>query len=583
MKEQMTPLEELRHSAAHIMATAVLRLFPDAQLDIGPPTASGFYYDFDLDHRFTTEDLEKIEAEMKKVVAENQPFHRREIEREEARALFREMNQLYKLGRLDDIPEGDRITLYQNGEFVDLCAGTHVRYTKKVKAFKLLSIAGAYHRGDVNNKQLQRIYGTAFPTKQELEDHLEKLEEAQRRDHRKIGQQLKLFRIDQAVGSGLPVLLPQGALIRGFLEDLLKEKLNDYGYEQVFTPHLGSIELFKTSGHYPYYSDSMYEPIRIEEKEFLLKPMNCPMHIQVYNSEPRSYRDLPQRYAEFGTVYRQEQSGELLGMVRVRGFTQDDGHLFCTPDQLKDEFKACLQLVQEVMTLFGLETRCRVSLRDPENIKKYAGAAEQWEPAERCIQEVVAELNLEHTVGLGEAAFYGPKLDFMAIDSLSREWQLGTIQVDFSLPERFGLEYKGADGFLHRPVMIHRAVFGSMERFMGLLIEHFAGDFPVWLAPEQARVLPITNDLMDYADEVWKKCKAAGIRASVDRHSHKIGGKIRRAELDKIPYALVVGKKEAETGMVALRFRHQGDQGQVAIDTFLQNLREKNLQRSLSL
>ena len=560
--KQMSPLEELRHSCSHVLATAVLRLFPQAQLDIGPPTEHGFYYDFDLEHRFTTDDLQKIEDEMRQIAAEDQAFTRSECSRAAAIEKITQLGQArYKLGRIDDIPEGEAISFYQNGTFFDLCAGTHVASTKEIKAIKLLSIAGAYHRGSEKNKQLQRIYGTAFPSQAELDTYLKQLEEAAKRDHRKLGRELKLFRVDAAIGSGLPLLLPKGAIIRHELEKLITEKLTEYEYDQVFSPHIGSIDLYKTSGHYPYYAESMYDSIKIEEREFLLKPMNCPMHIQVYTVEPRSYRDLPQRYAEFGTVYRQEQSGELNGLVRVRGFTQDDGHIFCTQEQLKQEFKQCLQLVQEVMALFGLKTKCRVSLRDPNNTAKYAGDDSLWLPAEACIQDVVNELGLEHTIGLGEAAFYGPKLDFMAMDAIGRSWQLGTIQVDFSLPERFELEYTGSDGIKHRPVMIHRAVFGSIERFMGLVIEHFAGWFPLWMAPEQIRILPITEGQADYAKGLQTQAKALGLRCSIDNHPDKIGAKIRRAQLEKVPYMLVVGAREQEAGKVAVRSRSKGEEG----------------------
>ncbi len=564
----MTSLQELRHSTAHVLGAAVSRLYPEALLDIGPPTDSGFYYDFGSAHRFSVDDFAHIEAEMARIVAEDQAFVRREVSRDEAQAFFAARGQTFKLSRLNDIPAGEAISLYTNGEFTDLCAGTHLASTGKIGAFKLLSLAGAYHRGDEKQAQLQRIYGTAFPSAAELEAHLAALAEAARRDHRKLGAQLKLFRVDAAIGSGLPLLLPKGAVIRAELEKLITAKLEDYGYERLYSPHIGSIDLYKTSGHYPYYAESMYEPIRIEEREFLLKPMNCPMHLMAYTAEPRSYRDLPQRYAEFGTVYRQEQSGELNGLVRVRGFTQDDGHILCTPAQLQDEFKACLRLVQEVMAIFGLKTRCRVSLRDPHNTQKYAGGDALWARAEACIREVVAELGLEHTVGLGEAAFYGPKLDFMALDALGRSWQLGTIQVDFSLPERFQLDYVGPDGLRHRPVMIHRAVFGSIERFMGLLIEHFAGDFPLWLAPEQIRFLPITEAQVEFARTLAHRARRSGLRASVDAGDSRVGAKIRVAQTDKVPLLVVVGPREAEAGQVSVRSRRRGEEGVMAVDAF---------------
>jgi len=565
----MTPLEELRHSTAHVLASAVQRLFPETLLDIGPPTDAGFYYDFGGPHSFSIEDFEKIEAEMRRIIAEDQPFIRQEISRAEAAAHFSGKGQNYKLSRLADIPEESAITFYHNGDFTDLCAGSHLATTGGIGAFKLLSIAAAYHRGDSSQPMLQRIYGTAFPSQKELDEHLAKLEQAAQRDHRRLGQQLKLFRIGPEIGSGLPLLLPKGSIIRHQLEKLISEKLFDYDYETLHSPHIGSIGLFETSGHYPYYADSMYEPINIEERRFLLKPMNCPMHIQAYTHEPRSYRDLPQRYAEFGTVYRMEQSGELNGLTRVRGFTQDDGHIFCTPDQLKDEFKSCLRLVQEVMAIFGLETQCRVSLRDPANTSKYVGSEELWAPAEACIQEVVAELGLTHTVGLGEAAFYGPKLDFMAFDALGRSWQLGTIQVDFSLPERFELEYIGADNRTHPPVMIHRAVFGSIERFMGLLIEHFAGDFPLWIAPEQIRIIPITDAQIPAAEALLVACKKARLRASIDPAADKMGAKIRRARLDLIPVMAVIGQREAEAGTISVRSRKHGEEGLMTTPDFI--------------
>jgi len=568
----MTPLEELRHSAAHVLAAALQRLYPETKFDIGPPTETGFFYDIDCPQRLSSDDFKSIQKEMAKIIAEKQTFEQKVVTRQEAHDYFAGRDQTLKLSRLADIPEEDTITFYTNGDFTDLCAGNHVEHTGKIGAFKLLSVSGSYHRGDENLQQLQRIRGTAFPSQEELDAHLLALEEAARRDHRKLGAELKLFRLDAQIGSGLPLLLPRGATLRAELERMLSDKLEDYGYDRLYSPHIGSIDLYKTSGHYPYYAEDMYQPIRIEDREFLLKPMNCPMHIQAYTAEPRSYRDLPQRYAEYGTVYRMEQSGELNGLVRVRGFTQDDGHVFCTPEQLKDEFKSCLRLVQEVMALFNLRTKCRVSLRDPDNPDKYAGEDSLWTPAEACIQEVVDELELEHTVGLGEAAFYGPKLDFMALDALGRSWQLGTIQVDFSLPERFGLEFNGSDNQPHRPVMIHRAVFGSLERFIGLLIEHFAGDFPLWLAPEQIRIIPITNAQVEAADELLARCKALRLRATIDDSSNKMGAKIRRAQLEKAPLMVILGKREIENGQVAVRSRAKGDEGTIDTETFLQNI-----------
>jgi threonyl-tRNA synthetase len=609
----MSPLEELRHSASHVLATAVLRLFPDAKLDIGPPTDTGFYYDIDLDHKLTTEDLAKIEEEMKKVIDENQAFTRKEVPREEAERIIKERGQeRYKLGRLADIPAGEAISFYSNGEFTDLCAGTHVRYSKQIKAFKLLSIAGAYHRGDETNKQLQRIYGTAFASKDELAAYLTQIEQAKLRDHRKLGKDLKLFHIDEDVGQGLILWTPAGSILRQELQTFIATELRKQGYHQVFSPHIGRLALYKTSGHFPYYKDSQFPPIvekdsleqlvssgcscaemanRIEAVSqkfaddvnartgkdtiakdrilpddqvidgFLLKPMNCPHHIKIFASQPHSYRDLPVRLAEFGTVYRWEQSGELNGMTRVRGFTQDDAHLFCTPDQVAAEVLGCLSLVKIVLTTLGMsDYRVRVGLRDPDG-KKFAGDPEKWDLAENACREAAKTLGVPFTEEPGEAAFYGPKIDFVIKDVIGREWQLGTVQVDYVLPVRFGLSYIGADNTAHTPVMIHRAPFGSMERFCGVLIEHFAGDFPLWLAPEQIRLVPISDKVIDYAKATLAQLQAADLRVTLDTHSDKLGAKIRRAEIDKVPYTLVLGQKEAEAHSASIRSRAKGDEG----------------------
>ncbi len=630
----MSPLEELRHSASHILATAILRIFPDAKLDIGPPTDTGFYYDIDLDHKFTAEDLTKLEAEMKKIADENQPFYRKEVSREEAIEIIKARGQeRYKLGRLADIPADEKISFYQNGEFMDLCAGTHVRYSSKLKAFKLLSIAGAYHRGDEKNKQLQRIYGTAFPTKEELAQHLDRLEQARARDHRKLGKELKLFHIDEDVGQGLILWTPNGSIIRQELQDFIGGELRKQGYSQVFTPHIGKLELYKTSGHFPYYKESQFPPIfeneslakaigegcacgdafaRLEAvsarlaaqinqrtgKEtiapdrvrpddqlldgFMLKPMNCPHHIKIFASQPHSYRDLPVRLAEFGTVYRWEQSGELNGMTRVRGFTQDDAHLFCTEDQVAAEVLGCLALVKVVLSTLGMhDYRVRVGLRDPDG-KKFAGNPEQWDKAEAACRDAAKTLGVPFTEEPGEAAFYGPKIDFVIKDVIGREWQLGTVQVDYVLPVRFDLFYTGADNEKHRPVMIHRAPFGSMERFCGVLIEHFGGDFPVWLAPEQVRLVPISDKVNDYGAGLLAQLKAAGVRASLDTHSDKLGAKIRRAELDKIPYTLVLGGKEAEAQAVSVRSRAKGDEGVMPFADYLARLKTEIATRALA-
>ena len=578
--KDMSPLEQIRHSCSHVLATAILRLFPDTQLDIGPPTESGFYYDIDLDKKLDATDLEAIELEMKKVIKENQKFTRIECSREEAVAKIKEIGQeRYKLGRLDDIPEGEQVSFYQNGEFIDLCAGSHVGYTKKIKAYKLLSIAGAYHRGDEKNKQLQRIYGTAFASKDELAGYLERLEQAKARDHRKLGKELKLFHVDEAVGAGMVLWTPNGAVIRQELQNFIAEELRMADYDQVFTPHIGKLGLYRTSGHFPYYKDSQFPPIiepgtvdrlaqegcscgdlsnKLDSGEidgYLLKPMNCPMHIKVFDSQPHSYRDLPVRLAEFGTVYRWEQSGELNGMTRVRGFTQDDAHLFCTEEQIGQEIKGCLDLVKLVFNTLGMsDYRVRIGLRDPDSTK-YVGEPEKWDKAEEALRQAAQTLDVDYIEEPGEAAFYGPKIDFVVKDVIGREWQLGTVQVDYNLPERFDLSYIGADNEKHRPVMIHRAPFGSMERFCGVLIEHFAGNFPIWLAPEQVRILPMNDELVPQAREIEKLLKAAKIRVTVDDIADKLGAKIRKCHVDKVPTFLVLGRQEAEQGLVKVNSR----------------------------
>lgn len=585
-------LLKIRHSASHVLAEAVLRLFPEAKLDIGPATDSGFYYDFDLSHKFTAEDLEKIESEMKKIISENQKFERFTLSRTEAEKKIRELGQEeFKLGRLADIPEGEEISFYKNGEFCDLCAGPHVDYTKRIKAFKLLSVAGAYHRGDENNKQLQRIYGTAFASKEELAKHLEQMEQAKLRDHRKLGKEMGLFTIVDRVGQGLILWKPKGAIVRQSLQDFILELLRKQGYQQVFTPHIGKLGLFRTSGHFPYYKESQFVPIveredmarmaaenldvkTFEEKVengdvqgFLLKPMNCPFHVEIYKSDPHSYRELPVRLAEFGNVYRWEQSGELNGMTRVRGFTQDDAHIFCTPEQLDDEIQGCLDLVKAVFETIGMrEYRVRISLRDPAS-DKYVGDEQNWVKSEAAIRKAAKSLGVPFTEEIGEAAFYGPKIDFVVKDVIGREWQLGTVQVDYNLPERFDLSYIGQDNKPHRPIMIHRAPFGSLERFTGVLIEHFGGNFPTWLAPEQVRILTLNDEVVPYADEVFKKLRDVGVRVSVDDSGEKLGAKVRKAETDRVPHMFVIGKKEAEAGMVSVRSRiRKSFEGQKSVD-----------------
>jgi threonyl-tRNA synthetase len=572
-------LSKIRHSAAHVLAAAVLRLFPNAKLDIGPATETGFYYDFDLDHKFSQQDLEKIEAEMRKIIGENQKFSKTIVAREEAVTLMKSRNQPYKLERLADIPGGEDISLYANGEFVDLCRGEHINSTGEIGAIKLLGIAGAYYRGSEKNKQLQRISGTAFASQGELSAYLNALEEAKKRDHRKLGKELKLFLISDEVGPGMVLWLPRGAILRKELQNFILEELEKQGYQQVFTPHIAKLGLFRTSGHFPYYKESQFAPLpdRLaleknidagkscksmfaaledgKEEGFLLKPMNCPGHIVIYTSEPRSYRELPIKLAEFGTVYRWEQSGELSGMTRVRSFTQDDAHIFCTEQQLHEEINGCLHLVKVIFKTLGMEKfRVRIGLRD-KNSDKYIGSDANWTAAEEVLRSAVRELQVPFEENEGEAAFYGPKIDFIAGDVIGREWQLGTVQVDYNLPERFNLSYVGSDNREHRPIMIHRAPFGSLERFTGLLIEHFGGDFPTWLAPEQVRIITLNDNLIGYADDVCQQLKAGGIRASVDSSSNKLNAKIRCAEIEKIPHMFILGPREAESSSVSVRSR----------------------------
>ena len=581
-RQQMDELSRIRHSCAHVLATAVLRLWPEAKLDIGPPTEEGFYYDFDLEHRFTPDDFENIESEMKKVAKENQIFELSEKTREEAKEYYREIDQPFKLERIDDIPEGEVITFYQNGEFLDLCAGPHVLRTGNIKAFKLLRLAAAYYRGNEKNPQLQRIYGTAFKNKTQLTEWLEIQEEAKKRDHRKIGREQGLFTISPIVGQGLILWMPKGGIVRTELQNFMQSELLQRDYSPVFTPHIGSIELYKKSGHFPYYKDSQYPTIKAdEEEEYLLKPMNCPHHIQIYAAEKHSYRELPIRLAEFGTVYRYEQSGELSGMTRVRGLTQDDAHLFCTQEQVEREVRDTIELTLKTLRTLGLsDYRVQVSLRDPDS-DKYTGDPKNWDAAEETLLRVAQDMNIVHQNVPGEAAFYGPKLDFMVKDCLGREWQLGTVQLDYNLPERFGLEYVGADNSPHRPVMIHRAPFGSFERFMGILIEHFAGNFPLWLAPEQVRIIPITEKQKEYGQKIFNELKAAGIRTGIDLSGDKIGGKIRAAETAKVHTMFVIGQKEIEAESVSIRVHGRGDQGVKPLPEAMEGLKRAISERML--
>ncbi|GAC1467827.1 MAG: threonine--tRNA ligase [Isosphaeraceae bacterium] len=638
-------LDVLRHSTAHLMARALMRLFPGVRLAFGPTTSNGFYYDVALpDGRQLSEgDFPAIEAEMTRIIKDSEPFERFSLPVPDARQFVADLGQTFKVEHIDDeLHKYGVLSFYRQGEFVDLCRGPHIPHAGKVGAFRLLSIAGAYWKGQTDAPMLQRVYGTAFFDKKELDAYLTRIEEAKKRDHRKLGKDLHLFTISPLVGSGLILWMPKGALIRGVLENFLKDELIKRGYQPVYTPHIGKIELYQTSGHYPYYKDSQFPVIRmlddnamtliaglekdqlddpaqkdllaragipealpgreedaatigsskhqywsldtparikyVEEhgvsEEYLLKPMNCPHHIQIYAAQPRSYRDLPVRLAEFGTVYRYEQSGELSGLTRVRGFTQDDAHLFCTVDQVRGEFRATMELTRFVLDSLGLtDYRLRLSKHDPAD-PKYAGAAgDTWRQAEEDIRSVLDEMSLPYEEATGEAAFYGPKADFIVRDCIGRSWQLGTVQLDYVLPDRFKLEYTGADNQPHRPVMIHRAPFGSMERFMGILIEHFAGAFPLWLAPEQVRVLPISDKFTDYARRVLDDLQAAGLRSQVDSRPEKIGAKIRDAQLEKVPVMLVVGAKEVETETVSYRDRHDGDRGALPLSQAVAQLK----------
>ena len=642
-REQMSDLDRLRHSCAHLMATAILKIWPDAQFAYGPPGEYGFYYDFDMKHRITPDDFPAIEAEMKRLSKENTKFEKKVVSREEAQTMS-ESGRLgglterpgnpsrFKLDLINKIPEGEEISCYQNGDFIDLCAGPHVNYTGKCKNVRLTSVSASFYMGDESKGQLQRLYGTAFPTGEELEQHFVALEEAKKRDHRKLGKELQLFHIDDDVGQGLILWTPNGAILRQELQNFISEELRKQGYSQVFTPHIGKLALYKTSGHFPYYKESQFGAIMENEQMqecadagctcaevmqrldgvskklaeglneragrevippdrvladdqlldgFMLKPMNCPHHIKIYDSQPRSYRDLPVRLAEFGTVYRWERSGELNGLTRVRGFTQDDAHLFCTEDQVAEEVLNCLSLVKTVLTTLGMDNyRVRVGLRDPDS-SKFTGDPAQWDKAEAACRAAAATLGVPFTEEPGEAAFYGPKIDFVVKDVIGREWQLGTVQVDYVLPVRFDLSYIGADNAKHRPVMIHRAPFGSMERFTGVLIEHFAGHFPVWLAPEQVRILTISEKSEAFATEAHAQLKAAGLRVSLDNSPEKVGAKIRNAQLQRIPYMLVIGEKEAAADSVSVRHAKKGDLGVRLLADFLPEISREVAERSL--
>ncbi|MEM6688393.1 MAG: threonine--tRNA ligase [Planctomycetota bacterium] len=618
-------LDVLRHSAAHVMARAVMRLYNGVSLAFGPTTEGGFYYDFDLEHRITEEDFPAIEAEIKKIIKAKEPFERFSVERNEAVELCRDLDQDLKVEHIETgLADQDSLSFYRQGEFVDLCRGPHIPDAGKIKAIKMMSVAGSHWKGDVSGRPLQRLYGTAFFDKKELAAHLEQLEEAKRRDHRVLGRKHGLFSIDPEVGQGLCLWLPKGSRVRIKLEDFLRKELLNRGYEPAYSPHIGRVELYETSGHFPYYRDSQFSPLfgseagglldalstRLEEgnlsseeeekllaaaevfgvkldgyepsdapeekikaisqwqgvhERYLLRPMNCPHHCEIFKAEPRSYRDLPLRLFEFGTVYRHEQTGELNGMLRVRGLTQDDAHIFCTADQVEEEFRKTIELTKFVLESVGLDDyRVQLSLRDP-NSDKYVGSEENWENAEKALRRVLEQSGLEFGEELGEAAFYGPKADFMVRDCIGRSWQLGTVQLDYNLPERFELEYDGSDNEKHRPVMIHRAPFGSVERFTGMLIEHFAGAFPMWLSPEQIRVLPLSDKSIGYAESVAKQLSDAGLDATVDSTGGKVQAKIRNAQLDLVNYMAVVGPKEAESGQLALRDRIDGDLGSMPV------------------
>ncbi len=564
-----------RHTTSHILAQAVKRLFPDTKLAIGPAIDDGFYYDFDIEVPFTTEDLETIEKEMKKIVKEDLKIEQFTLPREEAIALMKEKEEPYKVELIEDLPEDAVISFYKQGEFTDLCAGPHLLSTKSVKAFKLTSLAGAYWRGSEKNKMLTRIYGTSFTKKADLDEYLAKIEEAKKRDHRKLGKELGLFTILEE-GPGFPIFLPKGMILKNTLIDYWREVHTRAGYVEISTPIMLNRQLWETSGHWAHYKENMYTTV-IDEEDFAIKPMNCPGGILVYKTEPHSYRDLPLRMGELGTVHRHEKSGALHGLMRVRSFTQDDAHIFMTREQIKDEIKGVARLIDEVYSLFGFKYHVELSTKPEDSM----GSQEDWDIATDALRSALDELELPYVINEGDGAFYGPKIDFHLEDTLGRTWQCGTIQLDFQLPLRFEMEYIAADGEKHRPIMVHRVVFGSIERFIGILIEHFAGAFPTWLAPEQVKVLPISEKYHAYANEVAEKLKEAKIRCSVDERSEKIGYKIRDARLNKIPYMLVVGAKEQEEGVVSVRSRFLGDEGQRSLETFIAEITEEIKNRTI--
>lgn len=570
----MSDIERLRHSTAHVMAYAVCNLFENVKLDIGPATEVGFYYDFDLTHRLSPEDFSAIEQTMREIINQNLPFERIVMSRDEAFNLLTHQKQDYKLKRLAEIPNGEEITFYRCGNFMDLCKGPHLSSTGEIKTFKLISVAGSYFRGLETNPMLQRIYGIVAFTEEELQKELLKIEEATRRDHRKIGKELDLFSIQEDVGPGLVLWHPKGGRIRSIIEAFWKQEHFKANYEMLYTPHIGLAKLWQISGHLDFYRESMYSPITIDENEYFVKPMNCPFHIQIYKSVRRSYRELPIRWAELGTVYRYEKSGVLHGLLRVRGFTQDDAHIFCTPEQVETEVTSAVQLAIKILTAFGLEDIHAFLSTKPE---KSVGPPERWEQATTSLENALKNADISYDVDKGGGAFYGPKIDLKIRDAIGREWQMSTIQFDFNLPERFDLIYVGQDGKEHRPYMVHRALLGAMERFMGILLEHCAGALPFWLAPEQVRILPITEKQLAYAEDITSRLIREQLRVDVDRKSEKLGAKIRRAQLEKIPYVVIIGAEEVKVGMVSVRSREKGDVGRMTLDDMITIFKEQNV------
>jgi threonyl-tRNA synthetase len=565
-------IQKMRHSMAHVMAAAVCRLYENVKLDIGPATDNGFYYDFDLPDRITPDDFPRIEEAMAGIIAADQPFERFTVSRQDAVKLLRDAGQPFKLERLADIPEGEDISFYRCGDFVDLCRGPHVDSTGQLKAFKLTSVAGSYFRGIETNPMLQRLYGIATETEKELAEQLNRIEEAKKRDHRKLGRELDLFSISENVGPGLVHWHPKGARIRSIIEDFWRRRHYASGYELLYSPHIGQANLWETSGHLDFYRESMYSSMDIDGVEYFIKPMNCPFHIQIYKASKRSYRDLPLLWAELGTVYRYEKSGVVHGLLRVRGFTQDDAHIFCTPEQIEDQISDVVAFALGMLRGFGFREFAAYLSTRPD---KAVGDPERWEQATRSLEQALRKQGIPFEVDPGGGAFYGPKIDLKIKDALGREWQLSTVQFDFNLPERFDLTYTGADGKEHRPYMVHRALLGSIERFFGILIEHYGGAFPLWLAPEQVRVLPVTDSQNDYAQNVARRFREADLRVSIDSRSERVGAKIRQAQADKVPYMLIVGGREAEAGAVSVRSRETGDEGAMALDEFVERLKRE--------